>query len=415
MKLINRITTYYVLNTILIFVAALGILYYAVEKAIISEVNEQLRKTNREVKEQLQNGVRINYHPFVEISEVDKIPHDFIKYSDTPVQYMGRKDQELFRQYVSYEDVNGKFYKIITRSSLIEKEDLFYTILYLLISILVALLIVLFYVNRRSAKKIFKPFYENIKRLDAFSLQKDKELILEKSNIAEFEELNKSLKTLSEKAKKEYELLKEFTEDLSHELQTPVAVIKSKLELILQKEINDREIEEYVQTLYQNINRLDRLNRTLLLLTKLESVDFFPSKKKININDAITKTVEIFSDAAAQKKINIKLDLSPNQIFEMNDILADTLLGNLLSNAIKHNYENGEIIIKLDENRLTIQNTGDEPNVEPSIYFNRFVRSGKSKDSTGLGLSVVKKICDLNGMKIKYTFEKPYHIISIIF
>ena len=99
----------------------------------------------------------------------------------------------------------------------------------------------------------------------------------------------------------------------------------------------------------------------------------------------------------------------------MNDILTDTLLSNLMSNAIKHNNENGEIKIKLDENILTIQNTGDEPAYDPSLYFNRFARSGKSKDSTGLGLSVVKKICDLYNLKIAYTFEKPYHIITIIF
>lgn len=414
MKLLNKIAYYYLLNTAIIFLVALAVLYYAVNAAIISEANEQLRKTNREVKEQLKDGVRVNYHPFVEISEVDKIPGEYSKYGDTLVTYRGRRGRELFRQYVSYESIGGKQYKIITRSSLIEKEDLFYAILLLMVSILIVLLIVLFYVNRKAAKKIFKPFYENLKRLDLFSLQKDTELMLEKSSISEFEELNMSLTGLSQKAKKEYKLLKEFTEDLSHELQTPVAVIKSKLELMLQKEINDSETEDYIQTLYQNINKLDKLNRTLLLLTKLESKDFFPSKE-INLKESIAKSIEVYSDSASQKKLRLESDLSGNKICEMNEVLIDTLFGNLISNAIKHNNENGEIIIKLDVNVLTIQNTGDEPAYDPSLNFNRFARSSKSKDSTGLGLSVVKKICDLYDVKISYTFEKPYHKITLIF
>ena len=414
MKLLNKITFYNVLTSTLIFLAAVVFLYYALDAAIISETNEQLRKTNYEVKEKLLNGEMINYHPFVEITEVDNIPADYTMYSDTLVQYTGRKEREEFRQFVSFAVIKDKFYKVITRSSLIEKDELFDTVLYIMISILISFLLFMFYVNRRVAKKIFKPFYENLKKLDNFSLQKDDLLVLEKSTVTEFEELNSSLIKLSEKAKKEYNLLKEFTEDLSHELQTPVAVIKSKLELLLQKEINDGEIENYIRTVYQNINKLDKLNRTLLLLTKLENKDFFPSKE-INLKESIAKSIEVFSDSVFQKKLTLKTDLTVNKHCEMNEILVDTLLGNLISNAIKHNYGGGEIFITLDDNRLTIKNTGEEPAKNPENYFNRFARSGNSKDSTGLGLSVAKKICDLYKMKITYTFEDPYHTILIIF
>jgi len=414
MKLLNKITLNYFKNTAIVFFFALGILYLVIDQIIISEVNEQLRKTNREVREKLESGIIVDYHPFVEISEVNLIPAEYDKYDDVEISYNGKKGEEIFRQYVAYTNINGKNYKIITRSSLIEKEDLFWTILLLMSSILVILLIVLFYANRKAAKNIFKPFYENLKILDSFTLQNNNEFVLEKSNISEFERLNDSLLELSKKAKKEYNLLKEFTEDLSHELQTPVSIIKTKLELIIQKEINDSETEDNYQAIYQNINKLDRLNRTLLLLTKLESPDFFPSRT-ISVKAALQKAVDVYSDAAESENIKISLLLNSEITVEMNETLIETLLNNLFSNSIKHNYQNGEVIVELDENKLIVKNTGETPVNNPENYFNRFTRSYKSKDSTGLGLSVVKKICDLYGMKISYTFEKSHHTVIIIF
>lgn len=414
MNLLNKIALHYFKNTAIVFLFALGILYFALDGIIISEVNEQLRKTNREVREKLENGIVVNYHPFVEIAVVKKIPENYLRYEDVEIEYYGKNEVETFRQYVAYATINGKHYSVVTRSSLIEEEDLFGAILILMSSILVVLLIILFLVNRNAAHKIFNPFYENLKKLDSFSLQKNSELALESSGIFEFEELNYSLMILSRKAKKEYDLLKEFTEDLSHELQTPVSVIKSKLELILQKEINDADIENYFQTIYQNINKLDKLNRTLLLLTKLESPDFFQSKK-INVKDSIKKSVEIFRDAAAAENINIELNLYSDKSIEMNDVLFETLLNNLFSNAVKHNSRNGEIIIEFNENKLIIKNTGEKLNANPEMFFNRFVRDKKIKDSTGLGLSVVKKICDLYGFKISYNYIMPYHLIEVAF
>jgi hypothetical protein len=414
MNLLNKIALHYFKNTAIVFLFALGILYFAIDEIIISEVNEQLRKTNREVREKLENGIVVNYHPFVEIAEVKKIPENYSRYDDVEIEYDEKNEVETFRQYVAYATINGKHYIVVTRSSLIEEEDLFGAILILMSSILVALLIILFLVNRKATRKIFNPFYENLKKLDSFSLQKNSELALESSGIFEFEELNYSLMILSRKAKKEYDLLKEFTEDLSHELQTPVSVIKSKLELILQKEINEADIENYFQTIYQNINKLDKLNRTLLLLTKLESPDFFQSKK-INVKDSIKKSIEIFCDAAAAENINIELNLYSDKSIEMNDVLFETLLNNLFSNAVKHNNRNGEIIIEFNENKLIIKNTGEKPNVNPEMFFNRFVRDKKIKDSTGLGLSVVKKICDLYDFKISYNYITPYHVIEVAF
>ena len=133
------------------------------------------------------------------------------------------------------------------------------------------------------------------------------------------------------------------------------------------------------------------------------------------MKESLTKSLEIFRDAAANENINIEINLNSDINLEMNDVLLDILLNNLFSNAVKHNIHNGGIIIELNENKFLIKNTGEEPKTNPDKFFNRFVRENKIKDSTGLGLSVVKKICDLYNFKISYDFITPFHIIEITF
>lgn len=414
MNLLKKITFHHFRNTSIVFLIALAILYFSIDWVIISEVNEQLQITNKHVEDKLKEGIKINYVPFVEVLEVARVPNKYAKYENIEIKNGEKFEEELFRQYVNYVYVDGKLYKIITRSSLIEKEDLFWTILFLMSMILSILLGVLFHANRKTLSQIFKPFYENLIVLKSYKIDDNSDLDLVETDIAEFDKLNDSLKEFSQKAKTKYKLLKEFSEEMNHELQTPVSVIKAKLELLLQKEINDIETEDYLQSIYQNINKLDKLNRTLLLLSKLENPEFYPSKN-ILVKEAVEKALENYKDIAELEKIKMSLNINSEITIEMNETLLEILLGNLLSNSVKHNCENGEVSISLCDNVLSISNTGEEPKYNPELYFNRFVRNNKSKESTGLGLSVAKKICTLYNFNITYTFEKPYHKINLTF
>lgn len=413
MKLINKISFLHIINTAAIFIIGLFAVYFAVDLTISSQINSQLKDTVKEVVPKIINGTAQDDAPLLEIKLSERNIFSAPGFRDTSFYFQAEQEYIGYREYSEVRQIGGKFYKIITRTSMIEKDDLFWAILSTMGGIMALLLGVLFWVNRRSTKKILHPFYANLKELENFSLHKNIPLELKDSSIYEFKELNKSLDSLSDKALKEYNSLKEFTGDLSHELQTPVAVIKAKLELVLQKEIKDTEMISFIQSAYQNIVRLDKLNRSLILLAKLETKELF-EQEKVNLANRLRKTVEDFSEIAQMKEIKLKIDINSMAEPVINENLLDIVLSNLMSNAIKHNYERGEVSVKLEGNKLTIKNTGKELKQKPESNFERFSYDDKEENSLGLGLAITKKICDLYNYKIEYVYIKPYHIISLI-
>ena len=414
MKLLNKISLYYIFNTAILFIVGLFAIYFSVGWIIADSSDGQLRDTATEVTLKLTRGIKAEYPPLIEIKELSPGPHIKSAFKDTTIYLESENDNEAYRQYTVYKKINDKSYRITVRNSLIEKEDLFSTILIILVIILSLLLIVLSLINRYSARKIFKPFYDNLKQLEKFSLNKNDSMVLSDSSIVEFNELNKALTKLAEKALKEYRSLKEFSENLSHELQTPVAVIKAKIELLLQKEFADPDLPASLQSIMNNADKLDKLNRTLILLTKLDTADLFPAQK-ILLSERIEKTLDNFSDAIQTKEITLHTNLGSKLNVEFNDNLLDILLSNLISNSIKHNFPKGELFIEINDAVLVIKNNGKEPKQNPENYFKRFSSGEKSQNSLGLGLAIVKKICDMYGMDITYQFIDGLHTLVLNF
>ena len=412
MKLLNKISFYYLVNTALLFMLGLLAIYLSVDWIISERTDGQLKDTSKEIRLKLSHGVKIQYPPFVEIVPAkNKLKAEF---KDTTIYLEAERENEEYRQYTAYREINGMYYKIVVRTSLIEKEDLFSAVLIVLAAVLSILLLILFLVNRTTAKKIFRPFYSNLDKLKSFSISKDSGLDLEDSNIDEFRELKGALNILAEKSLKEYRSLKEYSENLSHELQTPVAVIKVKTEMLLQHEFTNKDINDNLQSIINNVDRLDKLNRSLVLLTKLETTDLFP-KQKILLSNKLVNILDDFADIALAKDIVIESRINSGYATELNENLLDILLGNLLSNAIKHNVHGGKVFIEMIDSHLTIKNNGKEPKQIPASYFKRFSCDERSPNSLGLGLAITKKICDLYQYKIQYLFENQLHIITIDF
>lgn len=414
MKLINKISLIYILNTVIVFAVGMVAIYLAVEYVVSEQVDGKLVDIAKETAVMIERGAPVENSPLVSVKETSRFEKIRPPFKDTLIYLESEKEYEDFWQYTTIKNIKYKFYRISVRTSLIEKEDLFSTIFLIMAATFALLLIVLFFVNRKSTKKIFNPFYKNLRKLEAFSLHDNKSLEPEESSIEEFKELNNSLMTLSDKALKEYNSLKEFTEDLSHELQTPVAIIKSKLELVLQKEIEDADVVGFLQAAYRNITRLDKLNRSLILLAKLETRELFISGK-INLAEKVKKAAEDFSEIAQMKKIKLETTIDTGFEPEINENLLDIILVNLISNAVKHNVEEGEITLDLTGSMLTIKNTGKEPKQKPENYFERFSYDDKLENSLGLGLAITKKICALYNYKIEYTYNKPFHTITLNF
>jgi signal transduction histidine kinase len=183
---------------------------------------------------------------------------------------------------------------------------------------------------------------------------------------------------------------------------------------MLQSEKIDRESATQLQSMYLTVNRLSRLNKSLTLLTKLESVEY-DERKKINLKNFILNRIDDYTEIAEAKKIRIKKDLREDAFININEDLLEILFSNLLVNAINHNFIGGEISLQLNNKELRIENTGNPVNINPERMFERFIKNDPAGESSGLGLTIVKRICELSGMEICYNYDNSIHKIVIKF
>jgi signal transduction histidine kinase len=292
-----------------------------------------------------------------------------------------------------------------------------------------SLYLVLFSVNFFVSKSVWIPFRDTISKLKNYKLAGGSGLVLKKTRITEFAQLNEVLKIMSDRIQQDFISLKEFTENASHEIQTPLAVIISRLELLIQSEnLNELEMK-LIQDTYNAAGRLSKLNQFLILLTKIENLQFRKTSK-INIASVIDKYLSDLEEIIEQKNITITKQYASiitvsgsanselqtmNYQLNINPTLADILVSNLISNAIKHNISGGEIIINISEKKLMISNTGEPLIQNPDELFERFKKARVDSESLGLGLSIVKKITEIYGMNLKYTYSAPLHNITISF
>jgi signal transduction histidine kinase len=264
------------------------------------------------------------------------------------------------------------------------------------------------------SKKIWKPFYKSLNSIENFDLQNSKKPEFGESNIIEFEKLNEALNRMSEKMLKDFSLQKEFSENASHEIQTPLAIIKSKLELLIQSENYTEEQAKLIQDISDTVNRLSRINQALLMMTKIENKQF-PVKEDLDLGLVIRKHLQNFEELIAEKDIETKTNLQPSYCISMNPLLADMLVTNLISNAIKHNVSHGKFFISQTANSIIFKNTGDPLTFDPDLIFDRFRKDRQHPDSLGLGLSIVKKIAESSNIRIEYSYENEMHIFKLIF
>ena len=215
-------------------------------------------------------------------------------------------------------------------------------------------------------------------------------------------------------SKNAYISQKQFTENASHELQTPIAIIINKLELLLESEyLKEKDAKTIVEVL--NISdRLKKINNSLLLLAKIENKQFL-EQKNISINQVSKTLLSDLKELAEFKKIDIKIEEINDCNVTINSSLAEILISNLIKNAIFHNTENGKIHLNFSENKFTICNSGNIAALNPEIIFQRFTKNTTNNKSTGLGLAICMAICESYGISLTYQFKENKHCFSVDF
>ncbi|MEO6963279.1 MAG: HAMP domain-containing sensor histidine kinase, partial [Puia sp.] len=191
----------------------------------------------------------------------------------------------------------------------------------------------------------------------------------------------------------------------AHEMQTPLAVVQSKLELLLQdNNLTDDQVQSILQATTA-LTRLRNLNQNLLLLAKIEN-NQYETNLEISLGDVTKKYLRLFDEFVRDKQLIIETDFEKDFKIILHPLLADSLLSNLLGNAIKYNYKGGMVNIKTDRDSYRITNTSLNGPIPREKLFMRFNTSKEPGYSTnGLGLAIVKKIVDTNNLVITYAPE----------
>ncbi len=415
MKLIEKTRRSYIPYAILIFIISSTVIYFTLKRITTAKQDEKLKWD----KELIAQKIKYDYPlPIFDVEDYkSKTPvRDTLYFKDTLIYQVisGVEKYELYRQLTSIENLHNRTYRIVTRTSLVRNQDYILVITLSVGIVVLLLMLTIYFVNTHVMRKAWLPFYENLQIVKNFSVEENKPIVLEESGIDEFEELNKSLTRLTDKIISDFNNLKEFTENASHEMQTPLAIMQSKSEMLLQSENLDAEQLQHIRAIYTSVQRLSKLNKTLLLLSKIENKQF-TEKEPIHVNKVIEKHLEIYEDFLEDKGLTVEMKSAMDVIVEANPLLFDMVVNNLISNAIKHNVKGGNITVSTTNLFVSVSNSGTPPKLDSSSLFERFKKDSKSSNSFGLGLAIVKKVCDNYNWKITHSYVEGQHNISIYF
>ncbi|MDD5185640.1 MAG: HAMP domain-containing sensor histidine kinase [Paludibacter sp.] len=409
MKFLTKINrNYFILLTITLLVVTVSA-FFTLNKILLHNTKQHLIEQTSLIKKQIAERSELpNIYPIIEVKKDTQ--NSFVEPSFKRILIKNEKEDEMeeFLEYSNQIKVKANFYTVKLRESTFESEDLVAILTGSLSILLLSVLIITFFISKKFNKTVWKDFEKNLQKIEQFSFTANKPLSLLKSDIEEFDRLNKVVDNLTEKLGADYLSLKEFSENASHEIQTPLSIVLLNLEEVLQQDLNEETFKKVLTSIHA-LKRLSTLNQSLILLTKIENKQFI-ADRTINFNELIVRKTEEFSSLFETKNIKVELELSNDFVVKINEQLAEILVNNLLSNAIKHNINQGEILISLTENEFKICNTGEQNSLTDDTIFNRFTK-GNSK-SYGLGLAIVKNICETNLLQIHYS-KNEFNCFSI--
>ncbi len=418
MKLLVRFNRVNIIATVIVLLLSGLCYYFTIRYVLLNQLDDDLKVEEQEILDYIKTNNSLPNPSSYKDQEVSFQQNDGQPakrtFSSSTVFSKEEKEDITSRQILFPVTVAGKNYTVAISKSQEATEDLIQLILLLTLAIVIVLLAVLFIINRFLLNKLWRPFDTTLKELKQFNLSNNQHLKLEASTINEFSDLNEAVTVMSNRVNQDYLALKTFTENASHEMQTPLAIINSKLDVLIQDETITEFQMQQLQGIYDALDRLSNLNQSLLLLTKIEN-NQFNERENIQLDQLIKEKLLQFDELIDSKKLHIITNLQETSL-QYNKQLLDILVSNLLGNAIRYNKEEGDISIILDPALLSVSNTSEIPALDGAKVFQRFYRhAGTKQDGNGLGLSIVKQICDMASYSIVYGYTDHQHRFSVHF
>lgn len=419
MKLNYKYTIAYAIVTFVVLVIGFSIVYTTIRRSAVQSAAGKLEHLNNLVAGELEKDSAYPYHPSVKNIKIALADHiDTAKdYQQVSVRKEWSDDlqaQVSTVHFSSFPVIHNKRYRITSKTILIEPEDIYLNGIILVFAwtfvFLLALVIIL---SEVISWYILKPFYDTLEAIQYFRLSQDSVIAVHDTQTSEFRELNDFLVKMTSKAKGDYTALKEFSENASHELQTPIATMTAKIELLMQTPLAEDQVAT-LASLHDELERLAKINQSLTLLAKLENYEY-DQQEKIDFSEALMQTINRYADWMEMKFITVDSKIEKKVEIALDEALCGLLLNNLISNAIRHNIPNGRLSVTLSAERLILKNTGEPPLIPVTEVFGRFRKGNQAVDSIGIGLAIVKKICDLYGHSISYAYADGWHTMQIDF
>lgn len=419
MRLLLKVTLYYLVITLIVFGIG-GIMTFDIfEMQVQRETDMYLISRLWSLQNSIENGE--SPYAFIStnisIKEIDdSIEESRFSFGDTLANHPNPRINRLetHRKLKVIRKINDKTYKIEIFDVIVESDDIltgvFQSQTRLFIILGAAFVMFSFLVSTW----LFRPFNVTLQAIKNFRLNNVEKLNLGKTNTKEFRELNAILNRMANKSQIDYKNLKEFSENASHEMQTPLAVAKGKIELLMQYKNLTEEQLLLINSSYEAIDHLSKMSRSLGLLTKIENNEF-TDLQEINLSEKLSSSIFDFQELLSLREIKIEHKIDEHVVVHSDPVLIQILVSNLFQNAIRHNIAKGHIIVELTSEKLMISNAGKPLSSPVDSLFKRFKKDNQSGKTIGLGLAIVKKICDINNFEITYDYNNDEHIINVVF
>ncbi|MFC4510209.1 sensor histidine kinase [Flavobacterium buctense] len=418
-KLLQKTLNYYFIYAVVILITLAPVFYIISNILYEDDANEDLYAIKKQFDTFTKDDLTLKditlwnkFNKDVNLQKFNGITTDSLfdhSYYDSL-----NKENEPYRVLNAPVKIEGKPFTFSARINMVEKENLIGSTVVLFISILVFLIIGFLLITKYISSKLWLPFYVALDKLEQFEIDKTTSVNLIQNTTEEFNRLNNAIEKLIHKNSSIYNSQREFIENAAHELQTPIAIFKGKIENILQRKDLNQEQFQIIDDLNNTTSRLVKLNKNLLVLSKIES-NSYHEKQQVNVSEIINNQIVFFNEQAKSKEIEININCNEKVIVNANPFLVEILVNNLFINTINHNVNGGQINVNLTSKGLIFSNTGALLPLKTERMFERFSKSNPSSKGNGLGLSIIKKIVDANSWAINYSFKDRFHNFEVTF
>ena len=354
-----------------------------------------------------------NQYYLTEVSQEYAKSQSDIQYKDSMVYIIEKGETEPARILTTiFRDGQGKYHQLTVSTPSIEKEDLKKSIQLWIVFLYVALLLCIILVSIWVFYRNMRPLYILLHWMDEYQTGKNNTPLRNNTKITEFQKLNDAVVRYTERTEQIFEQQKQFIGNASHEIQTPLAICRNRLEMLMEDDsLSEKQLEELIKT-HQTLEYITKLNKSLLLLTKIDNKQFSDTKN-LELNTHLKQYIEDYKEVYQYKNIQVNIEETGHFYINMNESLATVLLTNLLKNAFVHNIDEGIIQIIITADSIIFKNTGIKQPLDREHIFERFYQGNKKEGSTGLGLAIVDSICQLQHLKLQYSFEEEKHCFKI--